>query len=63
MESPRLFTAPSPIDMRDTQVIPAVGAPLATRLNGEPFTGDVSTSDEVLIVNIAEVRRRFGQGI
>ena len=56
----RAYSAPSPQDTRDTQVIPVVADHLVTSLNGEKFADRAPAPDEVVLVNIAEVRRRFG---
>lgn len=54
----RRFLAPSPVDMHATQETPVARAPLATALDGSPVRA--SETSEVVLINIAEVRRQFG---
>ncbi len=57
--APRRFSAPSPKDY-PTQVIPvAPHTPMVTSLLGEEITG--CEEDQMVIINTAEVRRRFGR--
>lgn len=54
----RRFLAPSPVDMHATQEIPVARAPLVTSLSGAPVHD--FNPDEVVLVNVAEVRRQLG---
>ena len=59
---PRRFTAPSHYDSRRTEVV-ATREPLVTSLKGDVIDHLPHGSEQVVLVNTAEVRRRFGHVI
>lgn len=56
---PRPFTAPSPYDFHHTEVT-AARAPMVTSLAGDAIEHLLPGSEQVVLVNTAEVRRRLG---
>jgi len=56
---PRQFVAPSPCDFQRT-VVTATRAPLVTSLTGSTIEHLPPDSEQVVLVNTAEVRRRLG---
>lgn len=59
MDTARRFTAPSPCDASDTAVLLNNRQELITGLSGEALNR-APKEGEVVLVNIAEVRRRLG---